>query len=155
MASGPTTRVVQFEFSSPKTNFFVTINVGDSVRWFWRDTRRHNVVSGSNGVSDGKFSSGLALVNGTFTQVFNEPGSYPYYCAVHPTVMIGVITVVAPANIACAEFFADDVRAFSVHDVYLMSDAGLWNCAAWFKDNLRTSRVCLGHRTVFSVHMSD
>ncbi|AHH96442.1 cupredoxin domain-containing protein [Kutzneria albida] len=59
----------------------VTVAVGDTVVWTNRDTAPHTVT----------VSSGPEMVNSptlqqgqSFTFTFTKPGSYSYYCAVHP-----------------------------------------------------------------------
>lgn len=79
----------------------IEIAVGDAVTWVHDDTPTHTVTSGtvedgSSGVTaspDGTFDSG-DLANGeTFEHTFDEPGTYPYFCAIHPATMRGVVTV--------------------------------------------------------------
>lgn len=78
-----------------------TITVGDTVTW--------NVVQGIHTVTEcdatyttcpvaGGFDSGLLEATATFSQTFNTAGDVAYYCAIHPTDMRGVISVVAAAT---------------------------------------------------------
>jgi plastocyanin len=66
------------------SNFFsvvqATIAVGDTVIWTTHGS--HTITSGSNGVADGLFDSGI-LSNGTFSYTFTEAGDYPYFCQLH------------------------------------------------------------------------
>lgn len=88
--------------------FPATIEVasGMSVRWINRDENvRHTVTSGLPGdggvpgVSEGKparpdglFDGVLADASAGFTFTFTEPGSYDYFCRVHPS-MVGSVIV--------------------------------------------------------------
>ncbi|MEE9212071.1 MAG: plastocyanin/azurin family copper-binding protein [Phycisphaeraceae bacterium] len=93
----------------------LVIDVGDTVRWIW-DGGGHNVVSGSPGVPDGAFYSGLPAPAGTiFEVVFDQAfldanpvpgGLYDYYCEPHADFgMIGSIDVSLPCP---ADFNGDD-----------------------------------------------
>jgi len=65
----------------------------------------HSVTSGTPTANSGKdFDSGTKLHNNgdTFSQIFNTAGSFPYYCAVHPSEMHGTITVLAAGQSAPA-----------------------------------------------------
>jgi plastocyanin len=75
----------------------VEAKVGDTVTWTNDDSQPHTVTSGSNSQPDGKFDSSpnlnpLLAPGQTFEHTFEEPGEYPYYCAVHPT-MVGTVSV--------------------------------------------------------------
>jgi plastocyanin len=61
------------------------VNVGDTVTWTNEDTAAHTVTSGTpvDGPS-GLFDSGLIVAGSTFDFTFNETGTYPYFCIVHP-----------------------------------------------------------------------
>ena len=72
----------------------ISITAGHSVVWNNIDTAAHTVTSGSSSEgSDGLFDSGLFLSSTTFEHTFDEPGSYDYFCIVHPW-MIGNISVI-------------------------------------------------------------
>ncbi|HEX8025687.1 MAG TPA: plastocyanin/azurin family copper-binding protein [Candidatus Limnocylindrales bacterium] len=79
----------------------LTVHVGDTVTWTVTKafSQPHSVTSGTPGGSDsGKvFDSGIDLRNNgdSFPFTFNTPGTYPFYCQVHPTTMTGTITVLA------------------------------------------------------------
>jgi len=63
----------------------VTISVGETVTWSNDDTAAHTVTSGtpSDG-PDGNFDSSLFMAGTTFDVTFDTPGSYDYFCVVHP-----------------------------------------------------------------------
>ena len=76
-----------------------TVNQGDTVLWAnGEDLMPHNVSSGLVGRPDvGQlFQSAYIMPGDGFSFTFSDPGEYPYYCPLHPT-MIGVI-VVNPAS---------------------------------------------------------
>ena len=76
----------------------VTIRPGDTVEWIWQ-SGFHTVTSGSNGVSDGLFSSGGHPEPFTFSFTFPNAGTFPYFCVPHLAMgMVGeVIVTAAPA----------------------------------------------------------
>jgi plastocyanin len=65
----------------------VTIAVGGTVTWTNRDDIPHTVVS-----TDGVFKSKVRDTDETFSYTFTKPGTYPYFCSVHPK-MTGKIVV--------------------------------------------------------------
>jgi plastocyanin len=86
------------ESSSPKTvNVAIkdyaydpaqlTVNVGDTVVWTNEDSAPHTVT-----VSDGpeKFNSPNLNKGDSFSYTFTKPGTYNYYCAVHPDMKAAV-----------------------------------------------------------------
>ena len=72
---------------------YLTILVGDTVNWVNDDVAAHTVTSGSpqDGPS-GVFDSSLVMGGTVFSHTFEEPGTYPYFCLVHPW-MIGSVIV--------------------------------------------------------------
>jgi plastocyanin len=78
----------------------ITVNVGDTVTWTVTQAigEPHSVTSGKPGTDQGKdFDSGIGLKdNGqSFPFTFDKPGTYDYFCQVHPTVMTGQVIVTA------------------------------------------------------------
>ena len=73
--------------------YSLDIQVGDIVLWSNDDTAAHTVSSGdpTEGL-DGVFDSGLFMAGSTFEYTFDETGTYPYFCMVHPW-MIGEVIV--------------------------------------------------------------
>jgi plastocyanin len=70
---------------SPKT---LTVPVGARVIWINRDEEPHVVTS-----AGAQFASSKALdTNDSFSATFSKPGTYVYYCSIHP-MMVGTITV--------------------------------------------------------------
>jgi len=71
---------------SPST---VTIQAGQSVTWNWV-SGFHSVVSDSTPKA---FADSAAQSAGQFTVMFATPGTYPYHCGIHGTMMTGTIVV--------------------------------------------------------------
>ena len=71
----------------------VTVDVGGEVTWTNDDTAAHTVTGGSatDGPS-GAFDSSLFMAGTSFTHKFEEAGTYPYFCMVHPW-MEGIVIV--------------------------------------------------------------
>lgn len=63
------------------------IAAGSEVRWVERDTRLHDVTA-----ADHSFASDFLLEGETFTVRFNDPGTYRYFCTIHPE-MTGEVIV--------------------------------------------------------------
>ena len=79
----------------------LTVEVGETVTWEQTDAGAHTVTSGTveqgaAGVTqrpDEKFDSGNLSTDESFERTFEEPGTYPYYCSLHPATMRGEIRV--------------------------------------------------------------
>ncbi|MDQ4131694.1 MAG: plastocyanin/azurin family copper-binding protein [Actinomycetota bacterium] len=99
-ASAPGTDAVTMELIAfrPET---LSVGVGATVTWTQKDAGVHTVTSGTveqggGGVTkapDGRFDSGELATGETFTFTFDRPGTYPYFCAVHPATMRGEVRV--------------------------------------------------------------
>src|ERR1044071_4226220 len=74
----------------------VTIHPGDTVRWTW-GASFHSTTSGSPGMPNGIWDSGILNQGATFTHTFNSAGTFPYYCTPHGGCcnMVGTVIVVA------------------------------------------------------------
>jgi plastocyanin len=72
----------------------VTIHPGDTVHWTWSSSG-HSSTSGSPGMPNGMWDSGILNQNATFNHTFNTVGSFDYYCTPHGACcnMVGTITV--------------------------------------------------------------
>jgi len=77
--------IVNFRFS-PRT---LTVPVGTKITWTNRDDVPHTVTSVNK-----VFSSPMLDTEESFSKVFNEPGTFDYFCAMHPK-MTGTVLVVA------------------------------------------------------------
>src|SRR5262245_23620843 len=73
----------------------VTIHPGDQVKWTWASSG-HSTTSGSPGMPNGIWDSGIHNQGATFTQTFNSAGTFPYYCTPHGGCcgMVGTVMVV-------------------------------------------------------------
>lgn len=63
-----------------------SVSVGDTVRWTNNQSVSHTVTSGEE-LWDTTLSNG-----GTFEFTFDDAGTYPYFCAIHPS-MTGTVEV--------------------------------------------------------------
>ena len=76
-------KIDNFSFS-PAT---ITVSAGTTVRWTNRDDIPHTVVS-----DDQKFESKAPDTDDQYTYTFTKPGTYPYFCSIHPK-MTGKVVV--------------------------------------------------------------
>jgi plastocyanin len=80
----------------------ITVSMGDTVTWTVTEAiaEPHSVTSGNykDATTGTEFDSKITLKdNGnTFQHTFTTVGVFPYFCQVHPDVMTGSVTVVAP-----------------------------------------------------------
>ena len=65
----------------------ITVPVGTTVTWTNRDDIPHTVVS-----DDKLFKSKVLDTDEKFSYTFSKPGTYPYFCSVHPK-MTGTVIV--------------------------------------------------------------
>src|SRR5271157_3986817 len=65
----------------------ITIPVGTTVRWTNHDDIPHTVVS-----DDKAFKSKVLDTDEQFTYTFTKPGTYSYFCSIHPR-MTGKVVV--------------------------------------------------------------
>jgi plastocyanin len=79
----------------------IEVPVGGTVTWRHDDVATHTVTSGrveqtggtATATPDGTFDSGNISKGQDFKFTFAEPGEFPFFCAVHPATMTGVIAV--------------------------------------------------------------
>ena len=77
--AGPEVTVSNFQFTPSQ----LTVKAGETVTWHFTQGI-HNVVSGPNCASDGKFTSGdPKAASYDYSKDFVAPGTYEYYCAPH------------------------------------------------------------------------
>jgi len=76
-------RVDNFTFG-PET---LTVAVDSTVSWVNKDDIPHVIAS-----NDGLFKSKALDTDQSFSYTFTKPGTYPYYCSIHPK-MVGKIVV--------------------------------------------------------------
>lgn len=96
-AGGPTITIKLIAFAP--TN--VQLAAGGTVTWRQDDVATHTVTSGrveqtggtATAKPDGRFDSGNISKGQNFQFSFAEPGEYPFFCAIHPATMTGIVTV--------------------------------------------------------------
>jgi len=76
-------KIDNFSFA-PQT---LTVAAGTTVTWTNRDDIPHTAVS-----TDGVFKSKVMDTDEKFSYTFTKPGTYPYYCTIHPK-MTGTVVV--------------------------------------------------------------
>jgi plastocyanin len=76
-------KIDNFSFS-PAT---ITVAAGTTVTWTNRDDIPHTVVS-----DDKVFKSKVLDTDEKFSYAFTKPGTYPYFCSIHPK-MTGKVVV--------------------------------------------------------------
>jgi plastocyanin len=85
VAGPPTTDVKIDNFSfTPAT---ITVKVGTQITWTNADDIPHTVVS-----NDLSFKSKVLDTDEKFTLTASKPGTFPYFCSIHPR-MIGKVVV--------------------------------------------------------------
>jgi Icc protein len=82
-ASGRQVVVDNFSFAPART----AVPVGTTITWTNRDDVPHNVIS-----TEKKFASPVLDTDQTFSHTFDAPGTYTYYCSIHPK-MTGQVVV--------------------------------------------------------------
>ena len=81
----------------------ITVHTNDTITWKNNDTEAHTVTSGvspgieslmnnKRGTPNGIFDSGFFKPGQSWTHTFTNPGTYTYFCTIHPW-MEGIITV--------------------------------------------------------------
>jgi plastocyanin len=73
----------------------VVVGVTNTVLWTNNDNIQHTVTSTSVPNGAKSFDSGLMSPGKTFQITLTVPGTYGYYCKLHPTWMKGTIDVIA------------------------------------------------------------
>jgi plastocyanin len=71
-----------------------TIPAGTTVQWVWV-SGTHSTTSGTCPAGcqpDGQWDSGIGSAM-TFTHMFPQPGTFPYFCSVHGAMMQGTVVV--------------------------------------------------------------
>jgi plastocyanin len=82
-ASSPEVKIDNFSFG-PAT---LTVTAGTTVTWTNRDDIPHTVVS-----DDKVFKSKVLDTDEKFSYTFTKPGTYSYFCSIHPK-MTGKVVV--------------------------------------------------------------
>lgn len=82
-ASEVAVKIDNFSFS-PAT---ITVAVGTTIRWTNRDDIPHTVVSEDKTT----FKSKVLDTDEQFTYTFTKPGTYSYFCSIHPKMTAKVV----------------------------------------------------------------
>ena len=82
-AAGPRIEIMKHAFSLPT----VTVPAGTTVTWVNHDDDAHTVVS-----TTALFRSPGLDTDDSYSYRFTKPGTYPYFCSLHP-LMVGKVIV--------------------------------------------------------------
>ena len=88
-AAGVMVKISDFVFSPAA----LTVKAGTTVTWVNEDDEPHTVNETAE-----TFKSGVLDTNERFSFTFPAPGSYRYFCALHPH-MVGTVIVEAPESV--------------------------------------------------------
>ncbi|PYV77375.1 MAG: amicyanin [Acidobacteria bacterium] len=80
--SAPEVKIDNFTFTVPS----VTVAAGTEVTWVNRDDIPHTVVS-----QEGVFKSKALDTDDKFSFKFSQPGTYHYFCSIHPKMTAEVV----------------------------------------------------------------
>jgi plastocyanin len=67
--------------------FTISLSAQSTVKWVNLDNVNHKITA-----DDLSYSSGNIAMNSTYSHMYIATGTYPYHCAIHPT-MVGTIEV--------------------------------------------------------------
>jgi plastocyanin len=81
-ASAPEVKIDNFTFTAQT----ITVATGTEVTWVNRDDIPHTVVS-----QDGVFKSKALDTDDKFSFKFSQPGTYRYFCSIHPKMTAEVV----------------------------------------------------------------
>lgn len=92
--AGPMTVKVQDDYYNPAR---LKVAKGATVKWVWghMDYNSHNVTlsKGPKGILATAWTSPTASGSYTFKRKFVTPGTYHFYCTIHPTSMFMTVVV--------------------------------------------------------------
>jgi plastocyanin len=80
--AAPEVKIDNFTFTAPS----ITVPAGTEVTWVNRDDIPHTVVS-----QDGVFKSKALDTDDKFSFKFSQPGTYHYFCSIHPKMTAEVV----------------------------------------------------------------
>ncbi|MDE1862236.1 MAG: hypothetical protein KGI33_04920 [Thaumarchaeota archaeon] len=101
----------------------VTIGVNQSVTWINQDKEVHTVTSGQSagrgglvygteGKPNGVFDSGNIPIGSSWTHKFTKPGTFEYFCTIHPW-MQGYV-IVKPSEAVPVDAYGNQITKFPV-----------------------------------------
>lgn len=76
----------------------LTVEVGTTVKWTNEDPQYHTITSGIPEDRGRLWDSGILKRGMSFSFKFQAPGTYEYFCALHPHAMGGSVTVTKAAQ---------------------------------------------------------
>jgi plastocyanin len=133
LAKGVGVSIVDKTFDPAK----IEVQTGDTVTWTVTKAigEPHSVTAGKPGDTGAHlFDSGVDKLkdNGSsFAFTFSQPGTYDYFCSVHPTVMTGqVVVTAAGGGEAAAEGIAPE-RKLITAAIVIVALIGLFT-ASWY-----------------------
>jgi plastocyanin len=83
-----TITIKNFAFT-PRT---ITVKMGSTVRWENQDSSPHRIIFIDKDGQDTSLDSSVLSSTQAWSQIFYKPGTYPYYCKIHPE-MTGTVIV--------------------------------------------------------------
>jgi plastocyanin len=86
--SGNTITIKNFAFT-PQT---MTVKSGSIVRWENKDTAPHRIIFIDKDGRDTALDSSVLSSSQSWSNKFDKPGTFPYYCKIHPE-MTGTVIV--------------------------------------------------------------
>jgi len=87
-AADPGVTIADFHFTSSS----VTIHVGDTITWTNDGPSSHTATA-----TNGSFNTGVLKKGASASHTFTQPGTYTYFCQIHPF-MHGTVVVLAAAS---------------------------------------------------------
>ena len=93
----PTPEVMPAKINSDIVDFSLedlTVPVGTTITWVNRDSVPHTTTQGTgpNKPGSAEWDSGVLMQNQPFSLTFDKPGTFAYFCTIHPN-MLATITV--------------------------------------------------------------
>ncbi|WHZ19487.1 MAG: hypothetical protein OJF55_001636 [Rhodanobacteraceae bacterium] len=82
-ANGYQVSITMFKFQPAK----LEVPAGTTVTWTNHDEEPHTVTSAGNGFK----SSGALDTDDHYSAVFTKPGTYAYYCSIHPQMTATIV----------------------------------------------------------------
>lgn len=88
-ASDPGVTIADFQFTPSST----TVHVGDTVTWTNNGPSSHTATA-----RDGSFDSGILKKGESASHAFTRPGTYAFYCKIHPFMHSTIIVLAAATS---------------------------------------------------------
>jgi len=129
----------------------ITVGVNDTITWTNNDTEAHTVTSGNGagieslvnnkrGTPNGVFDSGSFKPGQSWTHTFTKPGTYTYFCTIHPW-MDGVVIVQGKAqNIPNYPAYASGARISKLPVYKFTTDGKIEAGLSWDPNVLLTGK---------------